>query len=102
MVTVGYERLGADLPSYPHPISRHQLIAKRANESGGNHPRDVINQAWFEEALTEATTTVKRFPEANLNIEKVAMLYAFSTDNAGVQLSISSGQDSQPAEQENG
>ena len=59
-------------------------------------------RAWFESALTEATTTVQRFPEANLDVKELAMLYAFSTDNAGVQLSISSGQDSQPAEQQNG
>lgn len=79
---------GEDLAERRNLRSHRAILADRGVDLD-DHRTEVITdrRRWFEAALENASETIRVYPQ--LDLEKVAMLYAYGTDNGGVQLAIS-------------
>lgn len=85
---------GEDLAEKRNLRSHRAILSDRGIDLD-DYRDEVIpdRRRWFEKALDEATETVKKYPNAGLNVEKVAMIYGYGTDTGSIQLAINADGD---------
>jgi hypothetical protein len=47
--SVGHQRFGSDAATDPDPVAGDEFITRRAYQPGGDHPRDVVDEAGLEQ-----------------------------------------------------
>lgn len=79
---------GEDLAERRNLRSHRSILTDRGTDLDEHRDETITDRRrWYEKALDEAEITRKRYPK--LDLEKLATLYAYGTDPAGVQLAIS-------------
>ena len=51
MVAVGFERGGADLPTYSDAVLRHSLVAEEADNASGHDPWKVMQRLRMNQSI---------------------------------------------------